>query len=435
MDTINKRGIALIAAYAIIALLLFIVGVTFVSRSLNEKHSADRHKNQTMAFYLAESGLEGGLGWLRAQSSPPAGTAAFDPFGGAQNLGKGAYSVIIDPDDNNLNSVVKRYKIISTGVVQDVSQKLVNEVQTDHYARFAYFSDTEHFRWYGWYRVPVWFIGQDLLEGPVQTNSHFHIKGNPVFKGQVKSQDNFLTFFNNGAYIDSTQTSNSPSDVPVFEQGISLGADSFQMPSKALDLRTAAVQGGLQLTGSTEVVLNSDGTMNVTNSHEHWSNQNMALPANGALFIEGGDLTISGALNGRLSVGTNRNVVINNNLTYADDPRVNPNSDDMLGLIAEKDVVISQAAPSNVEVDASIMALGNSFIVENWWVGPAKDKLTVYGGMIQRERGPVGTFNGATGQKLSGYSKDYHYDPRLVGMPPPYYPKTGDYVSLSWKEE
>lgn len=432
---INKKGVILIAAYAIIVILLFICGVTFVSRSINEKNVADRYKRTTMAFYLAESGLERGLEWLRAQSSPPGGITAFDPLGGAQNLGNGSYSVSIDPDDNNATSYIKRYAIISTGTVQSVTRALINEVQIDHYARFAYFTDTEHFRWYGWYRVPVWFVGGDLLEGPVQTNSHFHIKGNPVFNGQIRSTDNYITFYNNGHEFDTTSTSNPPLDVPVFAQPISLGVDPINMPSKALDLRVAATQTGMQLTGPTTIVLNSNGTMNVTNPHEKWNNVNMALPANGALFVDGGDLTISGTLNGQLSVGTNMNVVIPSSLTYADNPRVNPASDDILGLIAEKDVVISQNAPTNIEVDASIMALGNSFLVENWWEEPAKGTLTVYGGMIQRERGPVGTFYESTGAKASGYSKDYHYDQRLLGSPPPYYPRTGDYISLYWKEQ
>lgn len=430
----NERGVILVTSYLVITVLLTF-SLIFVNRSINDKNIATRQKNITLAFYLAEGGLDRGLAWLRAQGSPPSGTTAFDPLGGTQNLGEGTYSISIDPDDNNPGNYLKRYKIISTGTVAGVTQQLVNEVQTDSYARYAYFTNTEHFRWFGRFRVPVWFIGGDTIEGPTQSNSHFHIKGNPTFKGQVKSADNYITFFNNGNYIDTSSTSNPPNDVPDFQQGIDLGVEPISMPSKALDLRTAAVQEGMHLTGPTTVVLNADGSMNVTNSHEGWDNQNMPLPTNGALFVTGGDLTVSGTLNGQLTMGTNRNVIVANNITYSDDPRVNPNSDDMLGLIAERDVVISQDAPYNVEVDASVMALDDSFMVENWWRRPAKGTLTVYGGIIQRERGPVGTFSGSTGQRLSGYSKDYQYDSRLVKSPPPFYPTTGDYISLSWKEQ
>lgn len=430
----DKKGVILILSYLAVTALLTLSAV-FVFRISHEKNFALRDKNTIYALYLAEAGLDRGLLWLRDQSSPPSGTALFYPLGtNPQSLGDGTYLISMDPDDNNAGRTLKRYKIISTGTVGGITKQLANEIQTDSYARYAYFTNTEHFRWYGWFRVPVWFIGGDTLSGPTHTNSHFHIKAGPVFTGQVESSDNYITFFNNGSYLDTTSTSNPPYDEPIFQQGIQLGADSIDTPSKALDLRAAAVQGGLKLTGSTTVVLNADGTMNVTNSHKGWDNENMPLPTNGALFVDGGDLTVSGTLNGQLTMGTNKNIVIINNITYADDPRSNPNSDDMLGLISEKDVVVSENTPYNVEVGGSIMALGNSFIVEEWWEGPAKGTLTVYGGIIQRERGPVGTFSSVTGQKLSGYSKDYRYDARLVNSPPPFYPTTGDYISLCWKE-
>jgi hypothetical protein len=77
------------------------------------------------------------------------------------------------------------------------------------------------------------------------------------------------------------------------------------------------------------------------------------------------------------------------------------------------------------------MALNTSFMLNNWWVGPAKGTLTVFGGIIQDERGPVGTFSGST--KVSGYSKNYEYDTRLLNSPPPFVPTTGDYITLSWE--
>ena len=64
-------------------------------------------------------------------------------------------------------------------------------------------------------------------------------------------------------------------------------------------------------------------------------------------------------------------------------------------------------------------------------VGPGT--LAVLGGIIQKARGPVGTFNSTTGQTVTGYSKAYSYDPRLAMNPPPYYPTTGQYERVSWQ--
>jgi len=428
----NKKGIVLITSYLVISVLLGL-SMAFVFSSVNEKSISERHLRQIKSFYLAESGLDRGLEWLRSQSSPPSGTTSFNPFGGPIELDGGNYEVIIDPEDNNPGNYLKRYQIKSTGQTKGISSELENLVQTDSYARYCYFTDDEHFRWYG-YKVSVWFVSGDHLEGPTQTNSHFHLYGDPLFSGQVKSADNYMYYFHDG-YIYSYPPNGPTVDNPVFEQGIQLGVEPFEMPSKALDLRTAAVQGGLHLTGPTTIVLKNDGTMDVTNSHKGWTNENMSLPANGALFVEGGNLYISGILKGQLSVGTNRNVVVTDSITYNTNPRTNPESTDMLGLIAERDVVISKNAPYNIEIDASVMALDDNFIVENWWQGPPKGTLTVYGGIIQDSRGPVGTFSSSTGQKLSGYSKSYHYDSRLVNSPPPFYPTTGDYISLNWRQK
>jgi hypothetical protein len=161
----------------------------------------------------------------------------------------------------------------------------------------------------------------------------------------------------------------------------------------------------------------------------------MALPANGALFVNSGTLSISGTLSGELTVGASTDVKITDNLVYASDPATNPSSTDTLGIISEGDIIIDDNAPSDLEIDGCVMALNTSFYLENWGSVGAKGTLSVYGGIIQKERGPVGTFNASTGKKISGYSKDYSYDARLASSPPPFMPTTGDYITLSWEED
>jgi len=424
----NKKGSALILSLVVIVALL-IYAVAFVSAGINQGLLIEISKRRTSAFNLAEAGLDHAIVWLRAQASPPVGNST-NPWGSVQSLGGGTYSVVItDLGAIGASSSIRRYKVTSTGTLNNVNSVLTNYVQVDNYARYLWFTDREVFS-----GSNVWFWTEDHLDGPTHTNGHFNIAGNPVFESEVRSVDDYLRYYNNGNNINSTSLTNSPYDMPDFQEGVDFGAESISMPSQALSLRSAAATSGLYLRGNTTVVLNSDGTMNVTNSRKGWNNRNMALPANGALFVYSGSLTVSGTLNGSLTVGASGDVVIPNSILYADDPRVNPASDDTLGIISESDIVIDDAAPTNLEIDACAMALNTSFMMENWWVGPAKGTLTVYGGIIQDERGPVGTFNGTTGQKVSGYSKNYSYDSRLLGSPPPFMPTTGDYVTLSWEE-
>lgn len=424
----NKKGAALIITFLVITALL-IYSAIFVSVSIDQKITTDRFKKRAEAFNLAEAGLDNAITWLRAQGSPPVGNQ-IDPWGGAQNIGGGNYSVAI----TDLGAIggspnIRRYKITSTGSCANVNRALTNYVQVDNFARYIWFTDSETFS-----GTNVWFWTQDRLDGPTHTNAHFNIFANPVFEGEVQSVDDYMRFYNNGNNVNLSQTTNPPYDNPDFQQGVDFGVEPTTMPNQALTLRSAASGGGLSLRGNTTVALNNNGTMNVTNSRKGWNNQNMPLPANGALFVDRGNLTISGTLDGRLTVGASQDIIIPNSIVYKDDPRINPGSDDVLGIIAESDVVVDDNAPNNLEINGCMMALDTSFMRENWWVGPPKGTLTVYGGIIQQERGPVGTFNGATGQKVSGYSKDYSYDSRLASAPPPFMPTTGDYITLSWEE-
>jgi hypothetical protein len=425
---INKKGAALIAVYMVVAVLLAFGGfVIDVSNSQNK--AANAFMKQAQVICIAEAGLDRALVWIRSQGTPPSGSIASI----SQNLPStgtpiGSYSVAFtDLGSPGGAPSVRRYRVRSTGTIGAVSQVVTNYIQTDNYARYIWFTDSES---YG--GTNVWFWDQDHLNGPTHTNGHFNIKGDPIFGGEVRSVDDYIRYFNDNHNINSSNLSNSPYDLPVFQDTVTLGSDSINMPTQALSLRAASTNGGLRLSGNSTILLKSNGTMDVTNSAKGWNNKNMALPANGALFVNNGNLNISGTLNGRLTAGASSDINVTNNIIYANDPRLpGSTSTDTLGLISEGDVMINDSAPTNLEIDASIMALNTSFMLENWWEGGARGTLSVFGGIIQKQRGPVGTFSGTT--KVSGYSKNYNYDVRLLSSPPPFVPTTGDYLTLSWE--
>lgn len=86
----------------------------------------------------------------------------------------------------------------------------------------------------------------------------------------------------------------------------------------------------------------------------------------------------------------------------------------------------------NVTIDAAILALNHSFVVNNWYVcggiscengnGTAEGTLTVYGSIDQNYRGPVGV---NYGYFSTGYTKYYSWDYRLSYVSPPYYMTPG----------
>ncbi|MFA5164727.1 MAG: DUF4900 domain-containing protein [Candidatus Omnitrophota bacterium] len=421
----NRKGFILIFAYAVVSVIVILVSV-YVARSISEMRAAIRDKDSASALYAAEAGIDFAFDWLKSQLTPPTGTSPFNIAGGP-TLATGTYTVLIDPDDSNPISYSKRYRIIAVGQCNDSRRRVILETMQDNFARHVWFTDSETYE-----GATVWFITNDSLNGPTHTRGSFNICRDPWFGGETSQGGSSLNYMHGGP----------PDDNPTFVEGISFNVDADGVPVRATNLREASTSGGMRLYGETSVVLNSNGTMNVTNANAGYNNTNMAIPANGALFVENrivnrklveyGNVTVKGTLSGRLSIGANNNISIAGNVNYN-----NPSGSDMLGLIAERNIVIQQSScPTNgdLTIQASMMAMSNSFYLDNY-TSTMKGTLNVLGGIIQRYRGPVGTFNLNTDSKASGFTKNYIYDERLRTAPPPFYPTTKDFVAVSWREQ
>ncbi|MEN6372342.1 MAG: hypothetical protein ABFD64_10055 [Armatimonadota bacterium] len=156
------------------------------------------------------------------------------------------------------------------------------------------------------------------------------------------------------------------------------------------------------------------------------------------------DIRIHSSFTISADVNAGKYIGVSDNLVYHTRPDKTLDNDDpinlaagTLGLVA-KDIKILSSAPKNLEIDAVCLAGGQnttsgSFYVENYDTKKTTGTLTVLGGIIQKSRGPVGTFDPDTGKTTTGYTKNYSYDPRLGAAPPPYYPTTGQYERLSWR--
>jgi hypothetical protein len=175
----------------------------------------------------------------------------------------------------------------------------------------------------------------------------------------------------------------------------------------------------------------------------------------GVIYVNG-DVAVSGLLRGRVTVASTGNIVIADDVTYTIDPSVGSCAD-ILGLFAGGDIVVANTpinAPwrrnsqsnayfsyddSNSEfIHAFILTLG-VFTVDDYASGSDSDEsceqqqwgrgcLYLTGGIIQRQRGPVGTAAG------TGYLKRYSYDACGTTAPPPYFPTTGRFSRSAYYE-
>ncbi len=436
MNTKKKeQGAMLVLALLGLTTITILAGA-FYEGTLHDQKFSERSQGNLQAFYLAESGVDRGLNWLRNELVAPQWTdrrmIRLDPqtkADGWNSLGtSGWYMTAIDPDDSNRLSQIKRYTIEGWGAVggalaapASVRQTRLM-VQTESFAQYAYFTNSEQSP----SGAQVWFITGDRIEGPTHTNGQFHMYGKPVFQGPVSSVARNIVYW--GGESGFTQ--------PVFQEPPKLGVPAKKFPKAfPAGLVDAAGSGGTVLDGNTAVTLLPSGAMQVTNAKKGWVNQEVPLPANGVLYVNGGNLALQGQLKGQMTIGASGDIRVVDSVTYSDDPRLNPKSKDILGIVAGGNMVIPKEAPTNLRIDATVMAIKTSFGVENWWEGPPRGTLGLYGGLIQANRGPVGRFDPSSGRKLSGYTKDYHYDNRLKMMSPPFFPTTGDYRILAWKGE
>ena len=189
-----------------------------------------------------------------------------------------------------------------------------------------------------------------------------------------------------------------------------------------------------------------------------------------------GDAFVNGSVSGQVTVGTANNVIVDGNLTYADCattwttgqsgssapsqgfcPYNSGGTNDALGLIADQYVEVNRpilASTSNsnnptvlgacaspaatcdpsdgthgITIDAAVLALTQSFVVNNSSDGGTEGNLIAYGSIQQYARGPVGTFNKTCNQftgvctyaLATGYQKHYTWDPLLDFVAPPSY--------------
>jgi hypothetical protein len=322
--------------------------------------------------------------------------------------------------------------------------------------------------------VRISFVTGDILNGPLHTNDTISVNGSPRFNEKVTTGNpDVLSCPASATYTYRWYGRSGCGDTPQFQTGDPENVPLLTLPSSNTAIKAetnrAAGKTGCLYNGPTRIVLLSTGRMNVTSpfttssSYANCVGNNIAMPTNGVIYAQNvpstqsatctgsqnrlgypivgdvtpyqcrvGDVFLSGTLRGRLTVAAENNIVVVSNTTYSSS---GPSSNDMLGLIANQFVQLyhpvtigGQNLPDNrnptslfqnPRLDAAILALGHSFIVQNYDQGATLGTISVTGGIAQKWRGPVGT-SGGGGSASTGYLKSYNYDTRLQYASPPH---------------
>jgi len=293
----------------------------------------------------------------------------------------------------------------------------------------------------------IQFASDDAIKGPFHTNDDILLCGNTTFGRQGQDPPDSVEVSGPGGYQPAGSCTASPRINGTWKHP----SDSLTMPQSNAALQTAALPGYLY-TGRTSIRLRGN-VMDVTTGSPAVTQTGVALPSNGVIYVRNGacsgtltpmlqryddpvgcaTVSVNGTYNQSLTVASANDVVVNGDLRRSGDV--------VLGLIANNFVRVAHPVSrsnvndadsctnatgtmQNVTIEAAILSLAHSFIVDNHACGAKLGTLRVFGAIAQKFRGPVGTTT------PTGYIKDYEYDDRLRYRSPPFFL---DPVAASWK--
>jgi hypothetical protein len=436
------------------SVLVVVMGLLFISVGLvlaildvasNARKASQEQAAVEQAMFVAEGGMEVGTRFVESNvlALVTSATGATNGTGTISTGGNtGTYSYYVTRTNGSSFSVISTGSVnavVHAGTVARVVSLM--RVYQPSYAQYAFW---------------------------VATNGAISFAITDTFNGAVHTDDQmtFITSGGQGATFHSTCTSLAATYAGddsgcTFDYGLGLGI--FEGTMAAIDFNSAASTSlksiasnvgtlGTVLSGSSTITFNG-GTFTITNTRKGWVNHILTnsptgdniiyvqTAVSGASDILGTVYLNGGHVTGRMSIASEDDITVAGNITYTTDPVAHPTSTDALGLLSYTDVWVGTSAPNNLTIDAAIMATGasiaanspGSFGVNNYNSGSPRGNLNVYGGIVQEVRAPVATVN--NGSVVTGYSKNYSYDPRFINTPPPYYPTVSGVLKYtSWTE-
>jgi len=293
------------------------------------------------------------------------------------------------------------------------------------------------------------FAPTDNIKGPMHTNDDFAICGSPTLGRNASDVLEVGSppkgWMDGGCSNDGTPTSNN------FKGTFVTTAPVLKPPSTNARLKiiagpsyTFSCQTEIKLEGTNMKVTTRTGTSTIpfpssgvvyiaqgacpNNGAQEWGPCSSSYSPFTATYPSGSDcgtVRVYGTYSGELTIAAENDVIVWGNIERT--------GQGLLGLIANNFVRVrhpfsdtndtvkgkcdsgsnQSGSLTNPRIEAAILAIDHSFIVDHYDCGDDLGTLTVKGAISQKFRGAVGTTAG------TGYIKNYEYDDRLRYMEPP----------------
>jgi hypothetical protein len=311
----------------------------------------------------------------------------------------------------------------------------------------------------GEYCDKIVFVSGDDIDGPLHTNDGLVILGSPSFgrgpqdviESSAFAQTAPVPAYQKGwMHCNAILPGSCGTGNPQFLGPFITTAPVLTPPATNGKLKTIAQSSGTAYNCQTQITLNGTSMTVQTGTG---TPSTVPFPSTGVVYVSNfncpntpscaasyspftatypnssdcGNVRVSGTYSGQLTIAAEGDVIVWDDITRT--------SNGLLGLVANNfvrvrhpfsdinDTVRGQCdggsnqsgTQTNLRIDAAILAIQHSFIVDHYDCGASLGNLQVNGAISQKFRGAVGTTGG------TGYIKDYNYDDRLRYLSPPEY--------------
>lgn len=469
--------------------IFLIVSLNFATVGRRTEENSEKYYSIAVAREVASSGVNVALEKIYEQQTWT-GSIVQNFSGGTYSVS--AYEVEITP--GTLQKTVT--SIGSFGAVSETSVVVLQRQATESLAKYAYFVQRPMDTWESqlkravlWYWT-IWH-GGDSVSGPMHSGTYmFTTNGDPVFQGKVTCGLDVFPFMDN----------------PQFNGGLRVGTgDIEQKWTDTASIRASAQSGGLVIADTmgrftdTRLTFNADGTVTYatrldTGSYStSWPIETTdgsgnttfvrvgpepftpdgttaltTFAPNGLILARNGNIHVQGTLNGRVtvvasttsspsSIGAERsgNVLVDNDLVYANDPRTNPLSTNAFGSISFFDSWIMKndgaGNLTDVTIDGAFFNVTGEMrtpygAYDAGFSNSSLPVLHMLGGSFSNRRNDLYSpwFSVSSGVTFPvgypvlatvAFQKRLSADSRFPTAPPPFYPSApGNYKIVSWYE-
>jgi hypothetical protein len=269
---------------------------------------------------------------------------------------------------------------------------------------------------------PMVQLHDDAIVGRFHINSQFNL----LYDRRVAPQ--FLGKVTTAASGFSAQSTGRNREADIFRGGIETRAGRIVLPNEVQPFAWAERKANARVyefSDDTDIRFFPDGSY-MWRVHNAQETQYRNEPSGQPVYFIGTlatTLYVKGVVSGTVLVYCPRRIVVEGSLTYAHNPRVDPNSHDFLGLVSDRYIEVaspSVTGPGNLDIQAAIFA-GRRFTVAEIDRGrPAT--LRIYGSLSA----------GSMSASEPRYATKIEYDGRFEQQRPPGFPSTNRFAAESW---